>query len=208
MLSVIYFYSNVPFMERTEQYYFLRFGRTRFCCRNLLYIVISGFALSFSLWGISILDMITCVSFNNKWDIISRTLALTNAGNEIGILFSVPYKPIERFLPIQLCGYSLIATAFCIALIGMIMYVLCLLFHKSVAVIITGVVVMLPDIMKEFRLFPTYLSPVSWMGCDTWRYGYDVSKPDLAYIFVCYIFLIFIFGAICLFLNKKIEFTL
>lgn len=89
------------------------------------------------------------------------------------------------------------------------MYALCLMFHKAVAVIVAGIVVMFPDVIKYVSSpFPLiYWSPVSWMGCDTWRYGYEISNPDLEYIFACYVFLIFILGALCLFICKKMEFT-
>lgn len=209
MLSIIYFYSNVPFMERPQQYYFLRLGRVRFCCHNLMYVIISGFVLSMSLWGISILDMITCISFDNKWDRLSRTLALTDAGSGIGLKFYVPYQAIERFSPWQLCGYSFLITALCITVIGMIMYTLCLMFHRTVAVIAAGIVAMLPDIIKfpNFLEQVVYLSPVSWMKCSEWRYGYEVSNPDLEYILVCCVFLIFLMSCVCLFFSKKAEFV-
>lgn len=209
MLSVIYFYSNVPFIERPQQYYFLRLGRTRFCCHNLIYIIISSIVLSISLWGISIMDMIKCISFDNKWDRLSRTLALTDAGNSIGLHFYVPYPPIERFLPFQLCSYTFLITVLCISLIGMLMYAMCMMFHKATAILVAGVVVMFPDIIKGLNshLSLIYWSPVSWMGCDTWRYGYEISNPDLEYIIICYLFLIFLFGAVCLFISKKMEFT-
>lgn len=206
MLSIIYYYSNVPFMEKDRQYYFLRLGRTRFCLHNLFYIMASGIILSLLLWLISFLDMASCIKFHNTWSKISRTLALTDAGDRILLHFSVPYQPLENFTPLKLCLYSLSITALCFMTIGIMMYALCLCFHKTVAVFTAGIVVMLPDIMKRATMYPFYFSPVSWMGCDTWRYGYDVTKPDIAYIFVGYFFLIFLFGTICIWRIRKTEY--
>jgi hypothetical protein len=209
LLAVIYFYSNVPFLEKQEQYYFQRLGRRRFCIRGFFYILISGFWLSAALWGLSLLDMAPCVRFTRSWDRLSKTLALTSAGTELQLHFGIFYRAIENFTPLELCLYSFVTLALCCSMVGMLMYAFCLLFHRVAAVSAASVVAMLPDIMTRPRAwtYPVYLSPVSWVGCDSWRSGYDVEKPDFVYIFVAYGFLLFLFGALSLWRSKRIEYT-
>jgi hypothetical protein len=206
MLTLVFFYSEVPYMEREEQYYFLRLGRIRFCIRNLVHIALSGSVLSITIWGISFVIMLPCISFENEWGRVSRTLALTNVSEGVMQYFGIPYKPMEKYLPWQLCGYGILVTALCFTLIGIMMYGFCLLVHKAAAVFLICVVVLLPNIMEQAVMYSVYFSPVSWMRCDMWRYGPDAGKPDLVYVFTAYMLLIAILGIVCLEKSRRVEF--
>lgn len=206
MLAAIYFYSDVPFIERKDQYYYLRMGRTKFCIQNLIHIFVSSIVLSITLWGFSFLEMLPCISFENKWSRVSRTLALTDASQEIGMYFGIPYKAMEKYSPLQLCSYGVLVTVLCFTMTGTLMYALCLLIHKTMAVFLACVVVLLPNIMEQVILYSVYFSPVSWMRCDMWRYGPDIRKPDIVYIVMAYILLITVLGAICIKRSRMVEF--
>ena len=197
MLAVIYFFSNIPFMERQEQYFYFRYGRSGFCIRNLLYIIISGAVLAMLLWGLCIVDIAVCIDGSWEWDRITRTLALTNAGLRIGAVFSVPYRILENYTPLALCGYGFCCLALCISFIGMLMYACCILVGKAAAIFAAGLCVFLPIILIRASEKTVYLMPAAWASCENWRIGYNASLPDLTYIFAGYGFLLVALSTIC-----------
>lgn len=90
---------------------------------------------------------------------------------------------------------------------GMIMYALTLMLPRGIAMIASGIVIMLPDIMTRARMYPIYYSPMSWLGCDSWRYGAIISRPDGVYILAGFILLNIVLAIISVGKIKRIEYV-
>ncbi len=203
-LCVLYYYSNVPFLEPQEQYFLVRMGRFGTCIKNYAYIVISSLLLTVSMWLVSFLSICSNISFENSWGSLDKTVAFTKLGNELGNFYGIYGKALERYSPYELFGHVFLLQICAKVFVGSFLYVISMMFYRSVALFSGAVVIMLPDAIK-YITFSYYFSPLSWMQCDSWRYGYDGTMPDLVYCYVGYLFLIFIMMQITLYYMKKRE---
>lgn len=201
-LGIVYFYSNVPFMEREQLWVFTRLGKKRWGRRNLSYIAGSAFVLTILLALISIIGVLPVGKFALSWDAAYKTLALTSGEN---MAFSINYHVMYNFSPLKLFVLTLLLDWMVITIFGILMYAVSLWGYRTLASIIAALIVFMPSIDKWVPVSLVYFSPVSWLNCENWRMGFDNSKPDLAYIFVAGIFLIFILGAICQIQVQKME---
>lgn len=85
--GVIYYFSNVPFMQRINSYYLLREGRKRWIIEQFVYIVSSAFTIVIVSVLLSILVMIPYIIIEKGWGKVLFTLARTDAGSMVKMLF-------------------------------------------------------------------------------------------------------------------------
>lgn len=185
-LSVVYFYSNVPFMEKEELFYLNRLGKSLWGRRNIIYIAGSSIVLTVCLLTLSVLDVVSVGKLSLSWGSVYKTLSLTGGMN---LSFEIPYPIIKAYSPLLLLGLVLCLDLLVIFFIGMFMYTVSLFGHRVVACIIAIVLVILPSIDAWLGGRLVYFSPVSWLDCSNWRIGYDNRKPDLPYMLVAILFL-------------------
>lgn len=193
-LGIVYFYSDVPFMEREQIFMFMRLGKWRWGRRNLSYIVGSAFILTVLLALISIAEVLAVGEFALSWDAAYKTIALTSGEN---MSFSINYHIMHAFAPLTLFMLTLLLDWIVITIFGMLMYAISLFGYRTAASVIAALVVFIPSIDKWVPVSLVYFSPISWLNCENWRMGFDSTKPDLGYILVAGIFMIFILGIIC-----------
>ncbi len=198
LTTCYYFSTEIPFKNREEQYYLIRLGRERICLRNILYVGWSSILLSTGLFLLSILDTFSCQQFENQWTPLDKTIALTDLPQQIGMMFGIPYEAIEAYSPYRLILLVFFFTLLCFFFVGVFMYALNLIFHRTIAMILCISVVLMPDVIVRANMIPVYYSPISWLSCDCWRYGNVVSKPDTSFIVCAYIFLIISLSFVCL----------
>lgn len=187
-LLVLFFYSNVPFMERNQLYIVMRTGKERFGKRNIIYILLSSFLLNLSLLVISVVEMFSVADFSNEWTKAGRMIALTDAGSEM--MFGIDYGIIKSFSPWGLLGRSLFTGWLVTAVIAMFMYVASLWGKRVLAYGLTACVVMLPQfttqVLEWFHPQPKiiYFSPAEWVRCRKWASQANQTGPDMVYITV------------------------
>lgn len=184
-LAVVYFYANVPFMEKKELFYIIRLGKERWGKRNLFYIMGSSFVIVVCFFIISSVEILTSAKFSFSWDSVYKTLSLTG-GQNLG--FEIPYAIIKEYEPFILGIIVFFLDWLVVMMIGMIMYVISLYGQRILSSIIAIVIVFLPSINAWLGGILIYYSPVSWLDCSNWRIGYDNRKPDLPYMLVAGIF--------------------
>lgn len=193
-LGIVYFYSNVPFMEREQLFVLARLGKKRWGRRNLSYIVGSGLVLTLLLAVISIVGVLPVGRFSLSWDAAYKTLALTSGEN---MSFFINYHIMRNFAPLPLFMLVLLLDWMVITIFGMFMYAVSLLGHRTAACIAGMLLVFFPSIDKWVPVSLAYFSPISWLDCENWRMGFDGTKPDIVYILVAGMFFIFILTVIC-----------
>lgn len=201
-LGIIYFYSNVPFTEREQMFAFVRLGKQRWGRRNLSYIAGSAFILTVLLAIISIAGALPVGRFSLSWDAAYKTIALTS-GEDMS--FYISYHIMRNFEPLPLFMIIFFLDWMVIMIFGMLMYAVSLFGYRTAACVIGAVIVFLPSIEKWTFISLVYYSPISWLDCENWRIGLDSTKPDLVYIFVAGIFLIFILSTICQSRVRRME---
>ena len=119
MLSVLYFFSDVPFLGRRQMYIIIRMGRTRWNFYNCIYILASGFLIWIAAFISNILLMGRQVRFTGGWGKIIGTLAMTDAGVQTGQLINIPYGTIVYYHPVRFLALSFLLSGLAIAVTGM-----------------------------------------------------------------------------------------
>ena len=76
-ISAVYFYSNVPFLQRYEMYVLMRQGRMRWTSAKLIRIWISAVMFATVTVILSILPLIPHLEWTFQWGKVYNTLALT-----------------------------------------------------------------------------------------------------------------------------------
>lgn len=185
-LGVVYFYSNVPFMEKEELFYLFRMGKGSWGRKNIFYFIESSLILTACFFVASILEIIHVGNISSSWDSVYKTLSLTGGQN---LQFDIPYSIIKAYSPMSLMMVILFMDWMVILFIGMFMYVTGLYGQRILSCIMAIVIVFLPSIDVWLGGKLIYYSPLSWLDCSNWRIGYDNRKPDLPYMLVAIIFL-------------------
>lgn len=197
-LLVLFFYSNVPFMERNQLYIVMRTGKERFGRRNVVYILLSSFLLNVSLLVISVAELLSVADFSNEWTKAARMIALTDAGSEM--MFGIDYGMIKSFSPWGLLGRSFLTGWLVTAVVAMFMYVASLWGKKALAYGIAACVVMLPQFtVQVLEMFgphrkTVYFSPAEWVRCSKWASQANQAGPDMVYITVACLMLLLLLG--------------
>lgn len=84
-ISVVYFYSNIPFLQRHEMYVLMRQGRIRWAVAKALRICISAVMLSVTEFALSVLLLLPRIEWTAEWGRLYDSLAMTDAGSEHGV---------------------------------------------------------------------------------------------------------------------------
>ena len=178
LLGVLCFFSNAPFMDKSEMYVISRIGRKRWGMRNIQYIFFAVFVLSLALACFSSLTVLPAVKWSNEWGNVYHTLSVTRS--TIGAVISG--KTIAAFSPFELLAHIIVIDSLIFALIGMLLYVSSLYLPRVWGYLITIVFAFLPT-MYWMPFDIQYFSPCSWMYPSQWRYGQDMNYPSLTYIY-------------------------
>lgn len=166
-ISVIYFYSNIPFMQRNEMYVLIRQGRKRWIHIKILRIWLSAVLLSVIELILSILPLFPCLEWSTEWGKLYNSLAMTNAGLEYNVKLSFSYELISEHNP--LITMLIFGTILCIStgLIGMIMFAVSICMNRTGAVLIGTFFSILPVVFANLHLYQqwiSFISPFSWLN--------------------------------------------
>lgn len=102
-ISVVCFYSNIPFTQRCELYTIIRQGRTRWTLIKLLRIWLSALVLVLTEFVLSVVTLIPYLEWNLEWGKLYHTLAVSNG------IFA---DKLRLFFPYELiCENSALASA-------------------------------------------------------------------------------------------------
>ena len=78
-ISVVYFFSTVPFFQYSQLYTVIRQGRKRWLIGKSLRILLSSFFLVFIDFLISVIILLPKIEITNDWGKVLYSLAMTNA---------------------------------------------------------------------------------------------------------------------------------
>ena len=198
MLSVLYFYSDVPFWGRRQMYIMIRMGRRKWNAFNCMYILFGGFLIWFLAFVISVIVMGTQWGFGSDWGKIIGTFAMTDAGIQTQQLVDIPYGTLISYEPIHFMLLSWLLSGLVISVVGMFMYCVSLFMGKICSAIAGSVLVILPGIAEYLFGTPlNYVSPVSWMRIGIFQSGRIMRMPSERYMICILIGLLVAMIIIC-----------
>lgn len=207
MLSVLYFFSDVPFLGRRQMYIIIRMGRERWNTYNCIYILIAGFMIWLAAFGLNVLLLGGQVRFAPEWGKVIGTLAMTDAGVQTQQMIALPYGTIANYEPIEFLMLSWLLSGLAISAVGMCMYCISLFAGRICSAVAGSVLVILPGIAAYLFATPlNYVSPVSWMRIGVFKSGQIMRMPTMQYMIIVLIALLGIFVMVCNWKVKRMDF--
>lgn len=212
MAFVIYYYSNVPFMQQWGIYQMIRAGRTQWALAQIGSIVLSAVGITVLVFLEEILLLIRHMEFRADWGKVLHTIALTNAGKEYSMHVSSNPMTMNKYTALGATGLTVLLSILVISFIGLVMFAISLFLPRIVSVSVAGVLLVLPVFGKNLGVYAQKIfncfSPVSWMRVEEIggeRLGYQIM-PELSYIMPVLLSLLLILCVIILWRVQKVEF--
>lgn len=212
MAFVIYYYSNVPFMQQWGMYQVIRAGRARWAIAQIGSIVLSAVGITTIVFLEEIILLIRHMEFRTDWGKVLYTIALTNAGTEYNMYIISNPITMNKYTALEATGLTILLSIMVISLIGLLMFAISLFMPRIVAVSAAGILLVLPVFGKNIavstqKLFNCF-SPVSWMrvaeiGGE--QLSYQIM-PELSYILPVLICLLVVPVIVILWRVQTIEF--
>ena len=212
MLGIVYYFSDVPFMQYYNMYQVIRTGRRNWAIVQIAAIM----GQSFFIMGFGFLASVLCLGGHCEltlgWGKLLHTSALTNAAEHYGFLFSVPYEAMQRFEPLELAALTICIGSLVICFVGLLMFAASLVFNRNVAVFLAAAMAAAvyfvenihPLIAQKVSMFV----PVSWMrttNIATKVHGSYVVPP-VGYMLTALAVGILVLCMIILWKVKRVEF--
>ena len=166
-ISVVYFYSNIPFMQKHEMYVLMRQGRNRWVFTKTLRICLSAVMLSIIEFALSVLILLPRVELTAKWGKLYNSLAMTSAGTGYGVKLFFSYEIINENSAIRTLLIFWTVLFVVTALIGMLMFVLSIYINRTAAVVAGTFFSVLPVVFANLYLYKEwigFISPLSWLN--------------------------------------------
>lgn len=120
--GAVVLFSNAPFKDEAYPYLIVRSGRTAWVLGNCLYVVLTGGIYVLFLWSVTVLTTLPHIDFSMTWGKIWGTLAMTDAGNQYGVMFKVANGVRTYFGAGQALGLTLLLEWGCMCFIGICVY--------------------------------------------------------------------------------------
>lgn len=212
MFGVVYYFSDVPFMQYEKMYQVIRVGRRCWAFGQIGTIMIQSFLIMLYNYILTVVMLAGKWDFTADWGKLLHTVALTNAGEYYGFLFGIPYQAMESYTGPALTVLTLVIGSLVISFLGLVMFAVSLVVNRIAAVSAAGVMVVMIYVVENM---PSALmqrtacfAPVVWM-----RAAYLSVKehdsyilPPAAYIFSVLIIGILILCGIIMLKANRIEF--
>jgi hypothetical protein len=200
-ISVIYFYSNIPFMQRNEMYVLIRQGRKNWIHTKILRIWMSAVLLSVIELTLSILPLFPCLEWTTEWGKLYNSLAMTNAGLEYNVKLSFSYELISEHNPF--ITMLIFGTILCISagLVGMIMFAVSICMNRTGAVLIGTFFSILPVVFANLHLYQqwiSFISPFSWLNLLLLYGKVCKNAPSFPTVIIMTVILSFVLSCISL----------
>ncbi len=182
-ISTVYFYSNVPFMQRCEMYGLMRQGRVRWASAKLLRIWISAAMLAMATFLLSILPLMPHLEWTAQWGKLYHSLALTDAGalHQVRLSFSYDLIQGNNALTTALTLFAVLCIA--TGLTGTALFTISLWAGRAAALLAGTLFAVLSVVFGNLYLWQawiSFLSPFSWMDLLLLRGKVCSPAPTLA----------------------------
>ncbi len=207
-ITIVYFFSTVPFLQYKEMYVVLRQGRSNWLMSKIVRIIISSAFLTIMIALCSMLICAKNLSFSLDWGDVYNTIALTNAGSEYNITLEIPYQIVAEYEPIEAMFMNCVSMFLEMVIIGMVMFTLALCLSKTVSVAFGTFACLIALALENMRMTNTYMRI---FAIDQWAYLVNFedvfgTNGMLTLLFVT-LLLVIVCTVIMLIRIRKIDFN-
>ena len=166
-ISVIYFYSNIPFLQRHEMYALMRQGKARWVSMKLLRVWLSAVALVAVELILSMLPLVPRLEWNLTWGKLYQSLALTDAGASCHVRLFFPYELLHENNALTTMLMLFAVLCLITGLTGTLMFALSVCLGRTAAIMAGTFLAVLTVVFENLYLWQPwigFLSPFSWMN--------------------------------------------
>ena len=166
-LSLVYLFSNAPYLNRNGMYQMIRQGKYKWLLSQLGSIILSGFSFTAVLFLTGWIRMLPHMDWTWSWGKMMKTLAVTNAASQLDVTFVLKPSFMQSMEAWQAGLLAFMLDSFVFILIGFLLLAIGLLFNRMAALIFTGILAIVPFVTNSWNLsrhlMINLFSPVSWL---------------------------------------------
>ena len=167
MVGVVYYFSDVPFMQHKNMYQVIRIGRRKWAAGQIGVMVVQAFLLMVINVVFSMFFLVGCCEYTLDWGKLYHTLALTRGSEAYRLLFAFSYETMQVFSPLKLLGLTVLIGTLVIAFVGLFMFVVSLYINRSAAVTLAFFMVIMIYLVENthplLKWRMAMFTPVNWM---------------------------------------------
>jgi len=211
LVGVIYYFSDVPFIQHHNMYQIIRTGRKKWALGQISVIVFQSFFLIIVNMVMTFILLFRNLEFSTAWGKLLHTVSLTNAGEITKFIFGVSNEAMSRFEPIELMILTLIMGGLVISFMGLLMFAISLFANRVIAVATGAVMVLMIYFVENAHpLLKAPLArfvPASWIrvaNIDHTIYGSSIL-PSMEYMLAVLIVGIVLLSIVVMFRIRYVE---
>lgn len=183
--GIIFFFSNVPYMQYDQMYQVIRTGRLKWISAKMIHIFFSSIIIVVMEIVLSFLPLLGSLQIEAGWGKVLYTLSMTEARELYGIPFTVYYDVLNFYEPYQAMLIISVILILLILFFGLLMFCLSLYFSRMTAITIAmGINIFQIVALNISSRYPWifFVSPVSWVDIIGISMKNDGKLPSFSYI--------------------------
>lgn len=206
-LPLVLLFCNAPFTDQNQIFVYMRTGRAKWFCGQVLYIITASALYYFFILAVSLLSTIICGGSSiSEWGSTLKTLANSNAAQFLQHPFiEVSYTVVKFFTPLQAVWFTFLLSWINAVNVGLIIFLFNLASgSRFLGVLLSSAMVVFSAVADDLVL-PAALpySPVSWITLNNIDVGGTTDKPSFTYCICIFIVLAAILAALIFILGRK-----
>ena len=206
-LPVVLLFCSAPFIDRNQTFVFMRMGRMKWLCGQVLYIVIASAVYYLFILAVSLLLTVFSGGFSLEWGKTLPMLATSqNLGWEGALTVGASYVVITFFTPLQAVWFTFLLSWLGAVFIGLTIFAINLISGtRYIGVLVSSFLVALSSMVANEPGWDRLLrfSPMSWITLDKIDVGHTTKNPSFTYCVCVFAGLIAVLTAIILIFGRK-----
>ena len=206
-MMVILLFCNAPFTDANQIFVYMRSGRRKWICGQILYIITASAAFYFFLFAVSLLSTVFDGEKNLGWGMMLRSVNDSVIGQTDANFMSISNIVLRFFSPVQAVMYTFLLSWCAAVMIGLIIFFCNLVSGtRFIGMLITSILTVISCTIKFnnyflYKFLP--FSPVSWSTLDNVDVGGLTANPSFGYCIGVYCGLILALSIGILVLGQK-----
>ena len=206
-LPVVLLFCSAPFIDRNQTYVFIRTGRVKWLCGQLLYIVIASAVYYLFILAVSLILTAFFGGFSLEWGKTLQLLSSTTNLNWTGALtVDTSNIVITFFTPLQAVWFTFLLSWLGAVFIGLTIFAFNLISGtRYIGVLVSSFFVALSSMVANESGWDRLLrfSPMSWITLDKIDVGGLTKNPSFAYCVSVFTGLIAVLTAAIMIFGRK-----
>ena len=210
-LPVVLLFCSAPFTDRNQTFVFMRTGRIKWLCGQILYIIIASAVYYLFILAVSLLLTVFSGGFSLEW---GKTLLIMSTSQSLGSVASgataltidVSYIVVTFFTPLQAVWFTFLMSWLGAVFVGLTIFALNLISGtKYLGVLVSSFFVIFSSMVAKDAGWEKLLrfSPMSWITLDMIDVGRVTKNPSFTYCVSVFAGLIAVLTAAILIFGRK-----